>query len=144
VLSGTGTEGAIGAREVRAAGGLVIAQTPESAADPDMPNSAIAIGGVDLILRPERMPAALLAFAAPPSRPGAAPDRAASRHRRSAIDSVDRSRAYRARFPGIPAGIVVAAHRAPDAASRIQRRRRLCGPRSTQIRTTSIGSPTIC
>src|SRR6187402_3738195 len=50
VLSGTGTEGAIGAREVKAAGGLAIAQTPESAADPDMPNSAIAIGAVDLIL----------------------------------------------------------------------------------------------
>lgn len=71
VLSGTGTEGAIGAREVKAAGGLAIAQTPESAADPDMPNSAIAIGAVDLVLRPERMPEALFAFAAPPSRAGA-------------------------------------------------------------------------
>ena len=79
VLSGTGTEGAIGAREVKAAGGLAIAQTPESAADPEMPNSAIAFGAVDLVLRPERMPEVLFALAAPPARPGAAPGRTASR-----------------------------------------------------------------
>ena len=76
VLSGSGSEGAIGAREVKAAGGLTIAQTPESAADPSMPNSAIAIGAADLILLPERMPAALVAFATPPSGPGSAPRRA--------------------------------------------------------------------
>ena len=79
VLSGTGTEGALGAREVKAAGGLAIAQTPESATHPDMPASAIAIGAVDLVLRPDRMPAALLAFAASPSRTGAAPGRTPSR-----------------------------------------------------------------
>jgi two-component system CheB/CheR fusion protein len=35
VLSGSGTEGAIGMRAVKAAGGLSIAQTPESAAQPE-------------------------------------------------------------------------------------------------------------
>jgi two-component system CheB/CheR fusion protein len=52
VLSGTGSDGARGLRAVRAAGGLTIAQTPESARFDGMPRAAIAMGGADLLLDP--------------------------------------------------------------------------------------------
>ncbi len=52
VLSGTGSDGARGLRAVRAAGGLTIAQTPESARFEGMPSAAIALGGADLVLDP--------------------------------------------------------------------------------------------
>lgn len=52
VLSGTGSDGARGLRAVRAAGGLTIAQTPESARFAAMPTAAVALGGADLILEP--------------------------------------------------------------------------------------------
>ncbi len=52
VLSGTGSDGARGLRAVRAAGGLTIAQTPESARFAAMPTAAVAMGGADLILEP--------------------------------------------------------------------------------------------
>ena len=52
VLSGTGSDGARGLRAIRAAGGLTIAQAPESARFDGMPRAAIAMGGTDLILDP--------------------------------------------------------------------------------------------
>lgn len=63
VLSGAGSDGALGVREVKEAGGLVIAQTPESAEYASMPQSAIATSLVDYILPPAEMPAQLLAYA---------------------------------------------------------------------------------
>jgi two-component system, chemotaxis family, CheB/CheR fusion protein len=50
VLSGTGADGARGMRAVRAAGGLTIAQSPESARFSAMPSAAISLGCADLIL----------------------------------------------------------------------------------------------
>ncbi len=52
VLSGTGSDGARGVRAVRAAGGLTIAQTPESAKFDSMPRAAISLGRADLVLDP--------------------------------------------------------------------------------------------
>jgi two-component system CheB/CheR fusion protein len=52
VLSGTGSDGAAGLREIKAAGGLTIAQEPASAKYDGMPLAAIRTGGVDLVLRP--------------------------------------------------------------------------------------------
>src|SRR5262245_15123970 len=63
VLSGTGTEGTLGVRTVKAEGGLVIAQAPDTAVQPGMPSSAISTGLVDLVLAPAKMPEALLAYA---------------------------------------------------------------------------------
>src|SRR5262245_10348571 len=63
VLSGTGTEGTLGVRTVKAEGGLVMAQAPDTAAQPGMPSSAISTGLVDLVLAPAKMPEALLAYA---------------------------------------------------------------------------------
>src|SRR5215472_5221411 len=61
VLSGTGTEGSLGARAIKARGGLVMAQAPETATQSGMPGYAIASGAVDLVLAPEKMPEALFA-----------------------------------------------------------------------------------
>ncbi len=63
VLSGTGSDGTPGVRAIKAAGGMVMAQNPESTEYDGMPRSAIATGLVDFILPPAEMPAQLIAFA---------------------------------------------------------------------------------
>lgn len=60
VLSGAGEDGAVGARKVKAAGGLVVAQTEISAEIPGMPNAAIRTGAVDLVLGPAQIAGLLL------------------------------------------------------------------------------------
>jgi len=59
VLSGTGTNGSAGAQAIKAAGGLCIAQDPDSAEFPGMPQSLIYAGYADQVLRAEEIPAAL-------------------------------------------------------------------------------------
>lgn len=59
VLSGNGSDGAIGLRAVRRAGGMTFAQEPTSAEFPGMPSAAAAAGGADLILPPEAIAAEL-------------------------------------------------------------------------------------
>ena len=59
VLSGTGTDGTLGASAVKAAGGLVLAQDTGSARFSGMPSSAAATRLVDGVLPPEQMPAEL-------------------------------------------------------------------------------------
>ncbi|HSO40423.1 MAG TPA: chemotaxis protein CheB, partial [Labilithrix sp.] len=63
IFSGTGSDGSRGIREVQRAGGLVIAQDPETAGFDGMPRAAIDTGVVDLTLAPEQMAEALVAFA---------------------------------------------------------------------------------
>ena len=53
ILSGTASDGALGTREIKAAGGVTIAQTPESSKYDGMPRAAIGTGMVDLVLAPE-------------------------------------------------------------------------------------------
>lgn len=60
VLSGTGTDGSRGIRDVHEAGGLVIAQEPKSARFRGMPESAVRSGFVDVELSATRIPAALI------------------------------------------------------------------------------------
>jgi two-component system CheB/CheR fusion protein len=60
ILSGTGSDGTIGLREIKAAGGLAIAQDPASAEHDGMPRSAIESGATDRVLSPERMPGVLI------------------------------------------------------------------------------------
>lgn len=55
VLSGTGSDGALGLRAVKAAGGCTYAQDDETAKYNGMPHSAIATGCVDFVLPPERI-----------------------------------------------------------------------------------------
>ncbi len=64
VLSGTGSDGALGVRAIKGEGGLVIAQAPESTQYDGMPQSAIATGLVDDVLAPAEMPAQLIAYVA--------------------------------------------------------------------------------
>lgn len=56
VLSGTGTDGTKGAKAIKEAGGMVVAQDPGTAKFDGMPRSAIDKGFVDFVLPPADMP----------------------------------------------------------------------------------------
>lgn len=53
ILSGSGSDGSIGARQLKSAGGYLIVQEPKSAKYPSMPQAALATGMADAILIPE-------------------------------------------------------------------------------------------
>ena len=55
LLSGFGMDGTAGIKAIKAAGGTVIVQAPDSASQPAMPRNAIATGRVDLILPMEAL-----------------------------------------------------------------------------------------
>jgi two-component system CheB/CheR fusion protein len=63
VLSGAGSNGTAGLADIKQAGGLCIAQDPQTAKFDSMPRHAIASGSVDLVLASEHMPEALLRYA---------------------------------------------------------------------------------
>jgi two-component system CheB/CheR fusion protein len=63
ILSGTGSDGSRGIRDIHAAGGLVICQSEESAKFDGMPRNANDTGVVDLVLDPAAMPEALVGYA---------------------------------------------------------------------------------
>jgi two-component system CheB/CheR fusion protein len=60
VLSGTGSDGAVGLARVKEVGGITFAQEPDDAEHGEMPQSAIATGQVDLVLPVVEMPQKLL------------------------------------------------------------------------------------
>ncbi len=60
ILSGTGADGSLGLRSIKAKGGLVIAQSPDEAGFDGMPRNAIATGAVDLVLPTAKIPDALV------------------------------------------------------------------------------------
>jgi two-component system CheB/CheR fusion protein len=64
VLSGTGSDGTLGVRAIKAEGGMVMAQNSASTEFDGMPRSALATGLVDYELPPAEMPAQLIAYAA--------------------------------------------------------------------------------
>lgn len=66
ILSGTGSDGVRGIRAIKEAGGMVMAQSEESAKFDGMPRAAIATGLADFILPPDEMPAKLRSFARHP------------------------------------------------------------------------------
>ncbi|MEM9659492.1 MAG: chemotaxis protein CheB, partial [Planctomycetota bacterium] len=68
VLSGTGSDGSRGIRAIHVAGGLVIAQSEETARFDGMPRSARETGVVDLTLPPEAISEALLNYVKHPFR----------------------------------------------------------------------------
>ncbi|TGL56721.1 PAS domain S-box protein [Leptospira ognonensis] len=63
VLSGTGFDGTLGARAIKAEGGMVMAQLPESTEYESMPRSVIDSVLVDFVLTPAEMPAQLIRYA---------------------------------------------------------------------------------
>lgn len=62
VLTGMGSDGREGAREVRRLGGRVIAEDPDTAVMPGMPYSVIEAGLVDEVLPVEQIPDAIARF----------------------------------------------------------------------------------
>jgi two-component system CheB/CheR fusion protein len=52
VLSGTGSDGTLGSRAIKEAGGMLMVQDPNSAQFDGMPNSAIHTGLADYVLPP--------------------------------------------------------------------------------------------
>jgi two-component system CheB/CheR fusion protein len=89
ILSGTGADGVLGARAIKAHGGLTIAQDPTTAQHEGMPSSAIAAGVVDHVLPVEKMPELLISYARHPYANGAgielAPKGAKNAHELNAI-----------------------------------------------------------
>ena len=53
IVSGYDGDGAAALHGIKEVGGITIAQKPETAAHPDMPDSAIDSGCIDFVLSPE-------------------------------------------------------------------------------------------
>ena len=70
VLSGTGSDGTLGVREIKAQSGMTMAQDEGSALYSAMPRSAIASLHVDYVLSPADMPNQLLSYAGTLARRG--------------------------------------------------------------------------
>ena len=62
ILSGTGSDGTLGMKEIKACGGLTIAQDPTEAEYDGMPQSAIATGIIDLVLPIAEMPSKIISY----------------------------------------------------------------------------------
>ncbi|AKJ27162.1 two-component system, chemotaxis family, CheB/CheR fusion protein [Caldimonas brevitalea] len=60
VLSGTGSDGAVGLGDIKVQGGVAIAQAPRDAEYPGMPEAAIAAGRIDFILSAPEIAAKLV------------------------------------------------------------------------------------
>ncbi len=63
ILSGSGTDGSLGIKRIVANGGIVLAQSPQTAQFDSMPRSAIGSGLVHCVLPVAEMPAALTRYA---------------------------------------------------------------------------------
>jgi two-component system chemotaxis response regulator CheB len=55
IVSGYDGDGAVALRGIKEVGGITIAQKPDTASQPDMPESAIDSGCIDFILSPENI-----------------------------------------------------------------------------------------
>ena len=62
ILSGTGTDGTLGIKDIKSCDGLVLVQSLESAKYDGMPRSAVNTGIVDMTLAPEEMPDRLIRY----------------------------------------------------------------------------------
>lgn len=63
VLSGSGADGSLGLKAVKAGAGLVVAQDPAEAEFDGMPGNAVLTGAVDLVLPVAEIPEAIVEFA---------------------------------------------------------------------------------
>ncbi|NTU84821.1 MAG: chemotaxis protein CheB, partial [Chloroflexales bacterium] len=62
ILSGQGSDGALGLARIKELGGITLAQEPDEAAFDGMPRAAIATGFVDYVLPVDQIPAQILAY----------------------------------------------------------------------------------
>jgi two-component system CheB/CheR fusion protein len=84
ILSGTGTDGTLGLRAIKAESGMTIAQDPQSAKYQGMPRSAITAGVVDVVKPADHMSESLRAYArgrAKPALPLPEPDATQGLHK---------------------------------------------------------------
>ena len=89
VLTGTGSDGTLGIKEIKRRGGLTVAQDPNEAEYDGMPQSAIATGFVDLVLPIETIPGAVLRFArTEPRLPEPVEDESLARAHRKQLQQV--------------------------------------------------------
>jgi chemotaxis response regulator CheB len=63
IVSGFDGDGAAALSDIKDAGGITIAQKPETAGQPDMPETAIDSGSIDFILTPEEIAKKLIKIA---------------------------------------------------------------------------------
>ena len=63
ILTGTGSDGTLGVREIKEKGGLTVVQDPAEAEYDGMPQSAVATGVVDLVLPLADIPEAIVRYA---------------------------------------------------------------------------------
>ncbi len=91
VLSGTGSDGALGVAAVKKHGGRTFAQLPGDARYESMPAAAIATGMVDQVLPVDEIPAALVALAAERRRHPPESMRGEAEGLRQALDAVART-----------------------------------------------------
>lgn len=66
ILSGTGSDGTLGLKDVKSAGGMAIAEDPDTAEYDGMPRSAVATGQVDFVLPADQIPETLVRYAQHP------------------------------------------------------------------------------
>ena len=66
ILSGTGSDGTLGCKAVKAAGGIAFAQDPATARYDGMPKSVIAAGCVDFVMSPEAIADEIVRLASDP------------------------------------------------------------------------------
>lgn len=118
VLSGTGSDGSRGIRDIHSKGGLVVIQDSESAGFDGMPRASAATGVADVVCRPQSMPAKILEFAGQPGefQRGQVEDSHASEE--GELQSL--FRLFRQRF-----GIDFAFYKAATIQRRIERRMQL-------------------
>jgi two-component system CheB/CheR fusion protein len=76
ILSGSGSDGTLGMRAIKAEGGVTFAQDPKTAAWPAMPTTAISASAVDFVLPPSGIAAELARIGRHPylSKRGEAPE----------------------------------------------------------------------
>ena len=63
ILTGTGSDGTLGIKEIKGQGGLTVVQDPNEAEYDGMPQSAIATGLIDLVLPLAEIPSHIIRFA---------------------------------------------------------------------------------
>ena len=76
VLSGMGSDGTLGLQAIKALGGLIVVQQPDTAQFDSMPSSAIDSGCADIIAPPAKLPGLIFDYIArfAPARPLHVPD----------------------------------------------------------------------
>ena len=94
VLSGMGSDGTLGLQAVKALGGLMVVQQPDTAQFDSMPKSAIASGCADIIAPPAALPGLILkyiarfALAGPAHPPGSGEALPPAGHKVSSLEDI--------------------------------------------------------